>query len=142
MQLGLSGIGVIRLARGEPLRLQDASGRHLSAVGGTAWVTQETDLRDPVLGAGETFRFDRDGVALVTPLGGPAQVVLEGEPSAPLRGLARHALARLAAFALTPGRALRRRRTVRELQSLSDYMLSDVGLRRDQIECVARRLAC
>jgi len=31
---------------------------------------------------------------------------------------------------------------VRELASLSDYLLRDLGLRRDQIECVARKLAC
>jgi uncharacterized protein YjiS (DUF1127 family) len=140
MKPGLEGIGVIGLTPGAPLRLQDAAGRHLSVVDGTVWVTQQGDPRDPVLAAGETFRFDRNGLALVTPLSGPAQVVLEGKADAsPARGFARAASARLACAL---ARALRTRRTVRELQSLSDYMLRDVGLRRDQIECVARRLAC
>jgi len=142
MQPGLDGIGVIQIARGAPLRLRNASGRHLSVVGGTVWITQQADPRDPVLDAGESFRFDRDGLALVTPLGGPAQVMLEDERLAASRGFARTALDRLAGLARVPLRALRRRRTARELQGLSDHMLRDVGLRRDQIDCVAKQLAC
>ncbi len=38
--------------------------------------------------------------------------------------------------------ALQARRTARELRALSDYLLKDIGLRRDEIDCVARRLAC
>lgn len=38
-------------------------------------------------------------------------------------------------------RAWRRRRTVKQLQSLSDRMLDDIGLRRDQIDGVATMLA-
>lgn len=140
MQPGLDGIGVIRLERSRPLRLQRANGRRLSVVSGTVWITQQGDPRDPVLEAGETFRFDDDGLALVTPLGGAAQVVLETEPASPSRRALKKLRAQLAAFAEMPAHLLRRRRTVRELQSLSDHMLRDVGLRRDQIECVARRL--
>jgi len=143
MQPGFDAIGAVRLARGKPLRLQDPAGRHLSVLDGSVWVTQQGDPRDPVLVAGETFRFDRDGLALVTPLGGPAQVVLEDAlRDAPARGLARPIIAWLAGLARAPGQALRTRRTARELQALSDYMLRDLGLRRDQIDCVAKRLAC
>jgi uncharacterized protein YjiS (DUF1127 family) len=142
MQPGLDGIGVVQLARGEPLRVQNPRGRHLSVVDGSVWITQQGDARDPVLEAGETFRFDRDGLALVTPLGGPAQVVLEGEQPDASRGVLARMREPLVAAAGSFGRALRRRRTVRELQSLSDHMLRDVGLRRDQIECVANELAC
>jgi len=143
MQPGFDAIGAVRLARGKPLRLQDPAGRHLSVLDGSVWVTQQGDPRDPVLVAGETFRFDRDGLALVTPLGGPAQVLLEhGLGATPARGFARPMIAWLAGLARAPGRALRTRRTARELQALSDYMLRDLGLRRDQIDCVAKRLAC
>jgi len=143
MQSGHDSIGAIGLARGEPLRLQDPAGRHLSVLDGSVWVTQQGDLRDPVLGAGETFRFDRNGLALVTPLGGPAQLLLEdGLSATPARESALPVMAWLARLASAPGRALRRRQTVRELASLSDYLLRDLGLRRDQIECVARKLAC
>jgi uncharacterized protein YjiS (DUF1127 family) len=34
------------------------------------------------------------------------------------------------------------RRTARELRALSDHTLKDLGLRRDQIDCVARRAPC
>lgn len=142
MQPGLSGIGVTQITRGAPLRLRNASGRHLSVIGGTVWITQQGDPSDPVLEAGESFRFDRDGLALVTPLGGSAQVVLEDLRSEASRGYTRIALERLVSLARGPLRALRRRRTARELQSLSDHMLRDVGLRRDQIDCVAKQLAC
>jgi uncharacterized protein YjiS (DUF1127 family) len=142
MQPGLDGIGILQIVRGKPLRLQDAAGRHLSVIDGTVWVTQQADPRDPVIAAGETFRFDRDGLALVTPLGGPAQVVLEGEQPDASRGVLARMRQPLVAAAGSLGRALRRRRTVRELQSLSDHMLRDVGLRRDQIDCVAKELAC
>jgi len=143
MQTGYEAIGALRLARGEPLRLQDPVGRHLSVLDGSVWVTQQGDPRDPVLAAGETFRFDRNGLALVTPLGGPAQVVLEdGLGVAPARGFARSALTWLSRLVRASGRTLRTRRTARELHSLSDYMLRDVGLRRDQIDCVAKQLAC
>jgi len=142
MQPGLGGIGVTQIARGAPRRLRNASGRHLSVVGGTVWITQQGDPRDPVLDAGESFRFDRDGLALVTPLGGTAQVVLEDERSAASRGVTHSALERLAGLARAPLRALRRRRTARDLHALSDHMLRDVGLRRDQIDCVAKQLAC
>ena len=143
MKPGLEGIGVTRLERSAPLRLQDPVGRHMSVIEGSVWVTQQADPRDPVLGVGETFRFDRGGLALVTPLGGPAQVVLEdGLRAETPRGFAQIARAWLAHLGCVASRALRARRTVRELQALSDYLLRDVGLRRDQIEGVARRLAC
>lgn len=143
MQTGYEAIGALRLARGEPLRLQDPAGRHLSVLDGSVWVTQQGDPSDPVLAAGETFRFDRNGLALVTPIGGAAQVLLEdGLGARPARGFAHSALAWFSRVTRVPGRALRTRRTARELQALSDYMLRDLGLRRDQIDCVAKRLAC
>jgi len=142
MRPGLDEIGAIQIAREAPLRLLDARGRHLSVVGGTVWITQQADPRDPVLEAGESFRFDRDGLALVTPLGGPAQVVLEDVRSEVSRGATRVLLEHLANLARVSLRALRRRRTARELHALSDHMLRDVGLRRDQIDCVAKQLAC
>lgn len=141
MKPGLEGFGIVRLARGQPLRVPDPAGRYLTTLGGVVWVTQEGDRRDRVLAEGEDFRFDRDGLALVTPLGGPAQVALDDRrDAAPVRSIAESAVAWLAGLTRAPGRMLRRRRTVRELQSLSDHMLRDVGLRRDEIECVARRL--
>ncbi|HJV84328.1 MAG TPA: DUF2917 domain-containing protein [Noviherbaspirillum sp.] len=50
------------------LRLHRAAGWTLRVLAGTAWITQDHDLRDIVLQAGESFVLDRDGDALVSPL--------------------------------------------------------------------------
>ena len=143
MQPGFEPKGLVWLAHGTPLRLNNAAGRHLSVVSGVVWITQQGDLGDPVLKSGETFRFDRGGLALVTPLGGPAQVLLEdGLRAAPAERGTRPIFGWFERLACGASRALRMRRTARELNALSDYMLRDVGLRRDQIEGVARRVVC
>lgn len=41
-----------------------------------------------------------------------------------------------------PSAAIRARQTARELHALSDHILKDLGLRRDQINCVARQVPC
>jgi uncharacterized protein YjiS (DUF1127 family) len=179
MDSGLMQEGLIGLNEGEVLRLRDAAGRHLAVARGTAWVTQENDPRDRIVGRGESFRFERDGLSLVVPLGGTAGIVLEdGLSPAPgkapetreldwdelldlapvyerrARRLRAQAFADLVAAAgralkALPARlsrslsgALRARRTASQLHALSDHILRDIGLRRDQIDCVARRIAC
>jgi uncharacterized protein YjiS (DUF1127 family) len=77
MDTGLLHKGAIGLNDGEILRLRDAKGRHIGVVHGTVWVTQEGDQRDYVVRAGEHFRFDRGGLALVRPLNGTARLVFE-----------------------------------------------------------------
>jgi hypothetical protein len=82
--------GSIGLELGNLLRVRDAAGRYLSVVHGTVWITQEGDTCDHVVRAGEHFHFDRDGLALVWPLGDSARLVLEGgivaeHPSQPER---------------------------------------------------------
>jgi hypothetical protein len=51
------------------LRLSDALGWRVVAEVGAIWITQDDDSRDVVLHAGESFVLDRNGVALITPLG-------------------------------------------------------------------------
>lgn len=69
--------GTRTLRPGQVLRLRDPAGRHLGVVRGSVWITQARDRRDRVIDANGTFRFDRDGLALVQALGGDAAVVLE-----------------------------------------------------------------
>jgi uncharacterized protein YjiS (DUF1127 family) len=69
--------GSIALNPSELLRLRDAAGRQLSVVHGIAWITQESDSCDHVVRAGEHFRFDRDGLALVWPLDDAVRLLLE-----------------------------------------------------------------
>jgi uncharacterized protein YjiS (DUF1127 family) len=45
-------------------------------------------------------------------------------------------------FARAAAASLETRRTARELRALSDHLLKDLGLRRDQIDCVARGARC
>ena len=82
MDTGSSQAVPTGLNAGEMLRLKDAAGRRLGVTRGSVWVTQEGDPRDHVIGRGESFRFDRDGLALITPVGESARVVLEDGPAA------------------------------------------------------------
>ena len=77
MDTALMSQGSIELRQGEPLSLRDAAGRYIAVVSGTVWVTQEGDQSDYIVSAGEHFRFDRDGLALVMCLDGTAKLVLE-----------------------------------------------------------------
>jgi uncharacterized protein YjiS (DUF1127 family) len=134
MDTGLRQQGLLTIAPGGVLRLRDAAGRHLSVVQGSVWITQHGEVRDAVLESGESLRFGRKGLSLVQALDGrPAVIALEDglapEPSpgqAPAEGAWR--LARSEPF----------QRAAHELRSatlaqLSDHLLRDLGLRRDQI---------
>lgn len=61
----LDDIGTKRLAPGQSLRVRDAVGRTIMCCAGTVWITQEGDLRDIFLTAGQRFTFDRPGLALI-----------------------------------------------------------------------------
>lgn len=57
--------GNLRLARKDHLTVVDGRGASVRCLFGSVWLTQDGDPRDIVLGAGEAFTFDRDGVAIV-----------------------------------------------------------------------------
>lgn len=166
---------LVELHPGETLRVTHPGGRHIGVARGVAWVTQEGDPRDYILGSGESMHLQRGGLALVLPLGGEARLVLEeglaaASTVAPLEysphGLETAYFKRRAhllraeavaqAFAALAaalkalwrgiGRWLRRvgeaQRAAQELRLLSDRTLQDIGLRRDQIACVARTAPC
>jgi uncharacterized protein YjiS (DUF1127 family) len=167
--------GSIGLKPGEVLRLRNAAGRHLAVLQGNAWVTQDGDARDSVVGCGESFRFDRDGLALVMPLGAETRLILEGGLApegreAPeyfsahgedmayferrAQRLRAEAFARAGAwlagalkalwgrYARAQSGALQSLRAAHELRALGDRGLKDIGLRRDQIDCVTRQIPC
>ena len=64
----------VDLQPGQSLRMQDSVGHRIVVLQGNVWITQDRDPRDVVLGAGEDFVIDRPGLAVVTPLDGPARV--------------------------------------------------------------------
>jgi hypothetical protein len=53
------------LARGELVGIRGGRGAVVFVETGIAWITQDADRRDIVLEAGEWFRLDRDGTAVV-----------------------------------------------------------------------------
>ncbi len=57
------------LQGGQFAYVRDASGWYVNALSGSVWITQDGDVRDIVLQAGESFRLDRHGPALFSPLG-------------------------------------------------------------------------
>lgn len=55
----------VALARNQVLGIRNGRGALVFVESGTAWITQERDRRDLLVPAGESFRLDRDGLALV-----------------------------------------------------------------------------
>jgi hypothetical protein len=74
--------GPIRLDTGLWLRFRDSVGSGVSLSGGKVWVTQQGDPRDIFLGAGDSFVFDRPGLALVQAVVGSTLQLFELEPNA------------------------------------------------------------
>ena len=64
--------GSVELDRGGKLKIEDGREMLVYVWKGKVWLTQERDRRDVVLRAGEWFRLDRNGVAVVTALAGCA----------------------------------------------------------------------
>jgi hypothetical protein len=68
--------GRLAMSNGSTLRVDDAKGMLLYVWQGSVWLTQERDHRDHLLHAGQSFRLDRHGAALISPLGQGAVVSL------------------------------------------------------------------
>jgi hypothetical protein len=66
---------LLGLRRTQTLRLRDARGTLITCDEGTLWITQQDDARDVVIGDGEQFVVDRDGLTVVQALDA-AKVVL------------------------------------------------------------------
>jgi hypothetical protein len=66
----------MQLAAQEVVGLDDVEGTRLRCVEGSLWITLDRDLRDIVLGPGDSFTVDRGGVTLVHALK-PARVSVE-----------------------------------------------------------------
>ena len=71
------------LAKGRTRHLPAHVGRTVECLSGAIWITQDGDLRDVVLGPGDTFAFDRHVDALLSAFADSRYVVLDaGAPAA------------------------------------------------------------
>ena len=55
----------VSLAARQSMALPDISGTALQVKHGRIWITQENDTRDIVLGPGEVFVVERDGLTII-----------------------------------------------------------------------------
>jgi hypothetical protein len=78
----------VDLASGQMLRLDDAKGTTLRVTRGTLWVTQDRDVNDIVLVAGDVWTVERAGLTLAEAQG-QAIVCLVGPGAVPARVVAR-----------------------------------------------------
>jgi len=55
----------LRLGRGQTLKVRDGAGSTICAREGVVWITEENSGNDVLLAAGQCFRLERPGLALV-----------------------------------------------------------------------------
>jgi hypothetical protein len=73
------GPALTHLGRDQLLRVRNLRGGSLVIFDGMVWVTQEGDPRDRLLASGESFTFDRGGVALIHALEPTRFVLLDAD---------------------------------------------------------------
>ena len=66
-----------RIAKGKTIRIERAAGKGVVAFSGMAWITQQDNARDIFLRRGESFTFDRPGLAVVEALADADLVVFD-----------------------------------------------------------------
>jgi hypothetical protein len=71
------------LAKGHNATLRDAAGARIECLSGQLWITQHGDERDIVLGPGQSFTFDRNGMVIVNAIRSSQALVDEPPPAQP-----------------------------------------------------------
>jgi len=128
---------ILNLCANEYLRLTQARGTALEVLEGAVWVTEAGRHADALVERGRRFEVGGDGLVLVgtdTRATGSARIALRPATAPALEWLLRRAASLLELLAS----GIRARQTAVALAALSDRSLRDIGLRRDQIESVAR----
>ena len=67
----------VHLKERESLRLPNGLGVEVRCLLGNLWITEEGEREDRILYRGQSFVLDRQGLSLVTALGGPAMLVVQ-----------------------------------------------------------------
>lgn len=68
------------LKRNQVVKVRGGLGHSIVCDGGSVWVTQEGDPRDVILNAGEAFKLERKGLALVLAFEPGAISITQAEP--------------------------------------------------------------
>jgi hypothetical protein len=64
------------LGKGRTDRVEQPRGQRVECLAGCLWITQDGDLRDVILEAGEAIVLTRDGTALVSALADSSYLLL------------------------------------------------------------------
>lgn len=114
---------VLQLTFNEFLRLRGAKGAAIEVLDGRVWITEDGCPGDRFLEAGRSYRVAGEGLVVVGAENRTHFARVEVRRTTP-------SLLSLLGKLLQEWRA---ERTRRELRELSDHMLRDIGVRRDEI---------
>ena len=124
---------ILNLAANDFLRLTKARGTTVEVLDGRVWITEAGRARDAFVSPGMRYDVAGDGLVVVGHEDGTAARIAVRAPV--WRMLWDRAVVLLANCAS----GLQERRTVSELERLSDHALRDIGLSRDEIESAVRQ---
>jgi hypothetical protein len=71
----------LHLRAREILDIRNGGGAVVSCLRGVLWITQSDDTDDIIVGPGESFVLDRDGLAIVSAPVGPADLIVRSQPN-------------------------------------------------------------
>ncbi len=123
---------ILNLAANDFLRLTKARGTTVEVLDGRVWITEAGRARDAFVSPGMRYNVSGDGLVVVGQEDGTAARIAVRPP------VWRMLWDRAVVLVTNYASGLQERRTVRELERLSDHALRDIGLTRDEIESAAR----
>ena len=127
---------ILNLAANEFLRLTKARGTTVEVLDGRVWITEAGRERDAFVSPGMRYNVAGDGLVVVGQEDGTAARIAVRPP------VWRMLWDRAVVLVTSCASGMQERRTVRELDRLSDHALRDIGLTRDEIETAARGRGC
>ena len=126
---------ILNLAANDFLRLTRARGTTVEVLDGRVWITEAGRERDAFVNSGMRYDIAGDGLVVVGQEDGTARIAVRPP-------VWRMLWDRAVVLVTNCTSGLQERRTVSELERLSDHALRDIGLNRADIEgAVQRRFA-
>ena len=124
---------VLNLLENDFLRLTGARGTTVEVLDGRVWITEAGRARDAFVSSGMRYDVASDGLVVVGRDDGSAARI------AVRPAVWRVLWDRCATVVTNCAAGVRERRTINELERLSDHTLRDIGLHRADIESTVRR---